>query len=524
MKKILLSTLLFASLNSNAQDVSIPDANFKALLVGNAMINTNSDTEIQVTEAIAYSGTIDCSGQSVSDLTGIEAFINIDRLWCYNNQLTSLDVSSNVNLTNLQCHQNQITSLDLSSNPALIYMYCYDNQIGSINLNNTSALISLRCGDNAITSLNLSNSTVLEYLQCYDNQLTSLDLSQNTALDYVHCAENQLTSLDISQNVLLENLICFDNSLTTLSLNNNTALTDLNCQNNQLTTLDLSSNTALTYIQCSTNQFTSLDFSQNISLDEVICQGISQLTSIDLSQNTNLTSLACNSSSLSSLDLSNATSLTTLYCNDNQLTSLDAKNGNNTMFNVFNASNNPDLICIQVDDAAWSTTNWTNIDATASFSENCCSIDNSISNVGFTDVELQAGEAGATYQWIDCDNSNQAIVGETTQWYAPSVNGNYACIIDNGSCSDTTDCFAVTTLGLEEVLNSQINLIPNPASTVITVQSDIKIDQHVIRNISGQIIMESTDKIIDVSSFKSGVYFITIITEKGNTTKRFVKS
>src|SRR5690606_1667979 len=36
-----------------------------------------------------------------------------------------------------------------------------------------------------------------------------------------------------------------------------------------------------------------------------------------------------------------------------------------------NATNNPDLICIQVDDAAWSTTNWTNIDAQTSFNEDC---------------------------------------------------------------------------------------------------------------------------------------------------------
>ena len=37
----------------------------------------------------------------------------------------------------------------------------------------------------------------------------------------------------------------------------------------------------------------------------------------------------------------------------------------------FIALNNPNLNCIQVDDAAWSTSNWSNIDAGASFSTNC---------------------------------------------------------------------------------------------------------------------------------------------------------
>ena len=54
--------------------MSIPDANFKAYLLGNSNINTNDDTEIQVSEASAYGGTISCNYDDISDLTGIEAF------------------------------------------------------------------------------------------------------------------------------------------------------------------------------------------------------------------------------------------------------------------------------------------------------------------------------------------------------------------------------------------------------------------------------------------------------------------
>ena len=50
---------------------------------------------------------------------------------------------------------------------------------------------------------------------------------------------------------------------------------------------------------------------------------------------------------------------------------MNVANGNNLNVLNFNAINNPNLTCIQVDDAAYSTTTWTNIDATASFSENC---------------------------------------------------------------------------------------------------------------------------------------------------------
>jgi len=55
----------------------------------------------------------------------------------------------------------------------------------------------------------------------------------------------------------------------------------------------------------------------------------------------------------------------------NSLTSLNVKNGNNTNFTNFNATNNPNLTCIEVDDAAYSTANWLNIDAASSFSVDC---------------------------------------------------------------------------------------------------------------------------------------------------------
>ena len=209
MQSFLLSFISILALNSYAQNVNIPDANFKAYLVGNTLINTNGDAEIQVSEATAFAGDIDCVNSSISDLTGLEAF------------------------------------------------------------------------------------TALTYLGCSYNNITSLDMSNNIALEYLYCGPNQLTSLDVSYN---------------------TALTGLNCGNNQLTSLDVSSNTALELLACYSNQ--------------LIC--------------------------------------------------LNVKNGNNLNFIVsaflgagLNATQNPNLTCIEVDDVAWSNANWTNIDASSSFSTSC---------------------------------------------------------------------------------------------------------------------------------------------------------
>ena len=77
--------------------------------------------------------------------------------------------------------------------------------------------------------------------------------------------------------------------------------------------------------------------------------------------------LNCSNNNLTSLDLSALTSLTRLDCSNNQLESLNLKSGNNTILTSFNAVNNSNLACAQVDDVAWSDANWTNIDGQTSF-------------------------------------------------------------------------------------------------------------------------------------------------------------
>ena len=211
----------------------------------------------------------------------------------------------------------------------------------------------------SISALGISDLTGIEYftaleqLFCDSNQLGTLDVSNNTALTILNCGGNQLTSLDVSNNTALTALRCYDNQLTTLDVSQNTALWKLDCWGTQLTSLDVSNNTALTYFWCDFNQ----------------------LTSLDVSQSTALVFLSCGANQLTSLDVSNNTALDVAYCPSNNLTSLDLRNGNNTNFAVNNYTGNPNLTCISVDDAVWSTANWTvangNIDPQHYFSNNC---------------------------------------------------------------------------------------------------------------------------------------------------------
>ena len=213
---------------------------------------------------------------------------------------------------------------------------------------------------NTITSLQLAAKNIAD--------LTGIE--DFIALEELHCQYNQITTLDLSNNINLQTLYCYYNQLVNINLSANIALEYLDCSNNQLSTIDLSANIALEHLECYNNQFTAIDLSANTALKNLFCSN-NQLTTIDVSANTALEYLACATNQLVTIDVSANTILRWLYCHHNQLTSLNVANGNNTNFVTFHATNNPNLFCIQVDDATWSSDNWTNIDTQSSFNNNC---------------------------------------------------------------------------------------------------------------------------------------------------------
>ena len=215
---------------------NFPDANFCAVV---ETFDTNGDGSLSEAEIAAVTE-IDVSGKKIEDLTGVEHFKNLMKLLCYENQLTTLDVSENTRLTELNCRYNQLTSLDLSENTELTILNCSYNKLAALDVSNNTDLNDLICSENQLGSLNVSANTALTRLTCNGNQLIALVLGQNTALTTLACDSNRLTSLNVRGNTNLAKLYCGSNQLRTLDLSQNTQLTSLLCAKNQLTSLDLS--------------------------------------------------------------------------------------------------------------------------------------------------------------------------------------------------------------------------------------------------------------------------------------------
>ena len=320
---------------------SIPDPNFERELIQSGYDDVKDGKartaflETAKTLYLSHFGSDD--SLKIKDLTGIQAFTNLEELRVSRNKLSVLDLSQNVALKILSCSDNNLTSLDLNHNVALKGLYCYSNDLTSLDVSHNVALEYLNCRSNNLTSLDLSDNGTLEELYCSSNALTSLDLSHNVALGYLNCSSNELTSLDISHNVALKDLSCSSNALTSLDLSHNVALGYLNCSSNALTSLDLSHNVALKDLYCSSNALTSLDLSHNVALRVLSCSS-NALTSLDLSHNVALENLYCSSNELTSLDISHNVALKDLSCSSNALTSLDLSH--NVALGYLNCSSN----------------------------------------------------------------------------------------------------------------------------------------------------------------------------------------
>ena len=139
----------------------------------------------------------------------------------------------------LECYDNQLTSLDVSNCPLLKGLDCKNNQLTSLDVNNCPLLAVLKCNKNQLTGLDVSNCSALYLLDCSNNQLTNLDVSDFSALTKLNCRNNQLASLGVINCPQLSELDCRENFLANLDVSDCSALIDVDCSNNQLTAASL---------------------------------------------------------------------------------------------------------------------------------------------------------------------------------------------------------------------------------------------------------------------------------------------
>jgi hypothetical protein len=82
---------------------------------------------------------------------------------------------------------------------------------------------------------------------------------------------------------------------------------------------------------------------------------------------------------------------------------------------------------------------------------------------------LTASTAVASYQWVTCP-SMAPIGGETNQSFTATSDGDYAVIVTENGCTDTSACITLTGVGItEKGFEDQLSVYPNPTQGAFTV-------------------------------------------------------
>jgi hypothetical protein len=146
-------------------------------------------------------------------------------------------------------------------------------------------------------------------------------------------------------------------------------------------------------------------------------------------------------------------------------------------------------------------------------------------------VTITADANNASYLWLDCDNQT-LITGEISQSFTAIANGNYAAIVTENGCTDTSACINISSVGFtDEASNNNLILSPNPTSGYVTLTQIGIFNNTIVRlmTIDGKVStiagnFTGNKWSFDMSDHAAGIYFIEVTQKDKVTRMKVVKN
>ncbi|WP_418653683.1 hypothetical protein [Tenacibaculum soleae] len=210
--------------SSTSKFIVIPDANFEKEL-----INQGIDSDGIVNQKVLRIDVIDVeylnisypgASQIIEDLTGIEGFTNLKRLYAIANRLTSVDISKNTKLDTLHLMANDLKSIKgLSKATNLKWLNLSHNLFEEFTLDNPS-VTNILMSHNELVSFDASKAINLETVYLLTNKILSIDFANNPKLEAINVSNNKLTNINFGLKNKLYYLSIFENFITQLDVSN----------------------------------------------------------------------------------------------------------------------------------------------------------------------------------------------------------------------------------------------------------------------------------------------------------------
>ncbi len=322
----------------------IPDANF-----AEALRNQPIGTPIEVTDGKVLRSRIRTirnlyiDDKNIADLSGIEDFEQLERIYVKGNSLTSLDLHTNGVLLDVDCSGNNIAELKLPTIKGYLqYIDVSNNELTELNLSKVS-FYGLKCDNNKLSFLNIRNGANKQTWDDPNDSWNRLSVSfsslNNPNLHCIFVDDVAYANDKWSENIDDTSSFAETEETCTIDLSYFTYVPDNNFEQHLI---DLGLDNVLDdYVfTANINRITSLNISS---------KGIYDLTGIEAFED--LTELRCDENNLTSIDVSNNVKLETLLVNKNNLTSIDVSALPN--LRIFGCGYNPDMTTLDVSHNVW---------------------------------------------------------------------------------------------------------------------------------------------------------------------------
>jgi len=191
MKKYLHSVILLVIMACASDDnptvnndpapatTAITDTNFEQALIDLGYDNVIDGSVL--TSSIELITDLIIDNKEISNLTGLQDFVN---------------------LSNLSANGNSIANVNVSANTKLKFIFLDENNLSSINVQNLPELEKVSVSNNNITTINVSDITTLQLLILDGNEISQLNVATNTSLNTLDTRNNNINCIEVSNNQL----------------------------------------------------------------------------------------------------------------------------------------------------------------------------------------------------------------------------------------------------------------------------------------------------------------------------------
>ena len=267
----------------------VPDDNFEQALIDLGRDDVLDD--YVATFSILAIDDLYLNDTTISDLTGIEDFVNLKELFLIDTPISQLDIRNLSDLEHLEIENTELTNVSTNENTSLNWVRL-DGDI-EFNLSNNRGLLYLTLENIAVRDLDFTLYPDLRYLNINSNEtITRLNLSQNTlirhlelrgnpSLQYLNLKNGNNTSLDYFQMHFNESVTCIEVDDVNYANNNGRFIIDSQAVFSE----DCNDNGGATYVPDDNFEQALIDLGYDNELDDyVLTSNINTITELNIDE------------------------------------------------------------------------------------------------------------------------------------------------------------------------------------------------------------------------------------------------